>query len=378
MRVLHLLESLGVYGKERVILELAEAQKRAGHAPIIGGLTRWRQPDAQPLLVEAGRRNLETMPLTLRSLSDPFRIDRALRNSGVELVHAHDYKSSLLLAPFRRVGRLPPLVRTLHGYTTVTRFSRMHLYEQLDRWCLRWHDAVVTVTPSMRQPTPRVQAVVIENGITAPAAVVNRAADPDLDAAPAFCRNDLVLGALSRLAPEKNLQALIVALAALHQSDISARLIVVGEGRCRAMLEAEAIRLGVGDRVWLPGFKPDVQPWLALFNLYLQPSWTEGLPIALLEAMYAEVPLLVTPVGGMKGILAAGAAVELPFTGTDIARLVRDLHTSPGGRAKIQATTVRARAVVRERYSSHAMAQRYESLYRRILTNDRPPLRGRS
>lgn len=368
MRVLHVLESAGLYGKERVILELMAAQRREGLAPVIGGITRAPRPAEQPVLKEAAARGLETMPLVVRGPRDPLRVRRAIVGSGIELVHAHDYKSSIVLAPFRRFGTLPPLIRTLHGYTAVARFSRMQAYVLLDRWCLRWHDAVVAVSGAMRTPPGRAP-VVIENGITVPdVAAGDGPDDPDLQIARTFCRDTLVLGSLARLSPEKNLEALIGAVAALDGAGVPVRLIVLGEGRGRAALEAEAARLGVADRVWLPGFKADVRPWLALFDLYLQPSWTEGLPIALLEAMHAGVPLLVTPVGGMTEILAAGAALEIPFAGRDIAPVVRRLHATPDGRAEARAVALRAAARARERYSSESMAGAYRALYERVVS----------
>lgn len=367
MRILHVLESAGLYGKERVILELMAAQRREGLAPVIGGITRAPRPAEQPVLKEAAGRGFETMPLVVRGPRDPLRVRRAIVGSGVGLVHAHDYKSSIVLAPFRRLGTLPPLVRTLHGYTTMSRFSRMQAYVLLDRWCLRWHDAVVAVSGAMRTPTGRAP-VVIENGITVPAAAPDGADDPDLQIARTFCRDALVLGSLARLSPEKNLEALIGAVAALDEAGVPTRLIVLGEGRGRATLEAEAARLGVGDRVWLPGFKADVRPWLALFDLYLQPSWTEGLPIALLEAMHAGVPLLLTPVGGMTEILAAGAAVRIPFAGREIAPVIRRLHATPDGRAEARAVALRAAALASERYSSESMAAAYRALYERVVS----------
>lgn len=365
MRVLHVLDSGGLYGKERVILELMEQQVRRGLEPVLGSITR--TPDEKAVLGAARASGLEGVPLTVRGPGDLWRVRELIVRQRIDLVHAHDYKSSLVIAPLRRFGLVPPLVRTLHR-VFLRGFSRVRLYETLDRWCLRWHDAVVAVTSTIAAETS-VDLTVIENGISTPEAPAGPAdpADPDLETARAFCRDALVLGSLARLSPEKNLTALLEAVAVLEQQGLPAKLIVLGEGRGRPALEAAAERLGVAERVWLPGFKTEVQPWLAFFDFYIQPSFAEGLPISLLEAMHAGVPLLVTPVAGMKDILAHGAAIEIPFDGAALAAVVRAHSQDASARAKAQSVAAVARHLVATHYGSERMADEYLALYRQIL-----------
>lgn len=366
MRVLHVVDSAGVYGKERVILELMEQQARAGLVPILGSITRTTEaPSDKPILRAARERGLEAIALVVRGPGDPWRVRGTIIERRIDLVHTHDYKGSLILAPLRRLRVVPPLVRTLHR-VFIGGVSRLRAYEMLDRWCLRWHDAIVGVTGTIRSETS-LDLTVIENGISPPAKAPAQAPDPDLEAARAFCRDALVLGVLARLSPEKNLRALLEAVAVLGQRGLPTKLIVLGEGRSRALLEAEADRLGVTDRVWMPGFKPEVQPWLELLDLYVQPSIAEGLPISLLEVMHAGVPLLVTPIAGMKDILARGAAIEIPFEGPAIAEVIRAHWETETARARTRAVAETARQLVRTHYGSERMATEYAALYRRVL-----------
>jgi glycosyltransferase involved in cell wall biosynthesis len=366
MRVLHIVDSTGVYGKERVILELMEQQAHAGLFPILGSITRTAGPTSdKPLLRAARERGLEGVGLVVRGPGDPWRVRRAVAEQQIALVHTHDYKGSLILAPLRRCGLVPPLVRTLHR-VFIHGFSKLRAYETLDRWCLRWHDAVAVVTADIRAQTS-LDVTVIHNGISPPAAARADLQDPDLPVARMFCEGALVLGALARLSPEKNLGALLEAVATLEQQGVAARLIILGEGRSRPALEAHARRLGIADRVWLPGFKPAVQSWLQMFDFYLQPSFAEGLPISLLEAMHAGVPLLVTPVAGMNEILAAGAAIEIPFEGSAIADVIRAHWKTREARTRARAIAEIAKQLVRTRYGSERMASEYAALYRRVL-----------
>jgi glycosyltransferase involved in cell wall biosynthesis len=363
MRVLHVVDSGGIYGKERVILELMEQQARTGLVPMLGSIS-WKGED-KPILRAARERGVQGMTLVVRRLGDPLRMRAAILERQIDLVHAHDYKSSLILAPLRRLSVLPPLVRTLHGVLRPG-FSRLQVYEGLDRWCLRWHDAVVAVTDTIQSETS-LDLTVIENGISPPAKRVAQPSDPEFETARAFRQDALMLGSLARLSPEKNLGALLEAVAVLARTGLPAKLIVLGEGPSRRALETQADRLGIADRVWMPGFKPEVQPWLSLFSFYVQASRAEGLPISLLEAMHARVPLLVTPVAGMKDIIATGAAIEIPFEGPAIAAVVRAHWETEAARSRARAIAEAAQQLVRTRYGSERMATEYAALYRQVL-----------
>src|SRR5919106_1527283 len=162
MRVMHVVDSVGVYGKERVILELMEQQVRTGLEPILGSITR--TAEVKPILSAARARGLDGIVLVVRGPGDPLRLRGAIIERRVDLVHTHDYKGSVILAPLRRLGVIPPLVRTVHRLF-IREFRRLRAYETLDRWCLRWHDAVAAVTADIRAQTS-LELTLIENGIS--------------------------------------------------------------------------------------------------------------------------------------------------------------------------------------------------------------------
>lgn len=97
---------------------------------------------------------------------------------------------------------------------------------------------------------------------------------------------------IARLTRQKRLDRLIAAFAQLR--DPSARLLILGEGEERAELEAQACRLGCGDRIEMPGYLPDVAGALHRSDLFVLTSDYEGLPAAVLEAMAANCPVLCT------------------------------------------------------------------------------------
>lgn len=108
---------------------------------------------------------------------------------------------------------------------------------------------------------------------------------------PALEADRPIVGSVGRLAEQKGYDILIEAAALVPE----AQFVVVGDGELRSRLEAQA-----GENVQLTGAREDVPELLASFAVYAQPSRYEGLCLAVLEAQAAGVPVIATPVGGMR------------------------------------------------------------------------------
>lgn len=112
----------------------------------------------------------------------------------------------------------------------------------------------------------------------------------------------LVVGTVAALRPEKNLARLLRAFA-LAAATRPARLVIAGDGPERAALEALARELGIGDRTYWAGHVADPAPLLRGFDIFALSSDTEQMPISLLEAMAAGLPVVATEVGDVATIL---------------------------------------------------------------------------
>ena len=176
-------------------------------------------------------------------------------------------------------------------------------------------DALVLVSPSLLSDPVLAsahaarKAVVIRNGVDV-AEARNRAAGQSPH--PWLEGGDPVVIAIGRLAPQKNFPTLLRAVAQVNQAR-AVRLIILGESRdrSRAELQAQADALGIGERLLLPGTTDNVFAWLARADLFVLPSWWEGSPNVLLEAIAVRVPVAASR--------TAGNAAEI--IGTDYGRL---------------------------------------------------------
>lgn len=175
-----------------------------------------------------------------------------------------------------------------------------------------------------------------------------------------------IVGSLGRLTEQKGYHLLVHALRGLPD----ARLVLVGDGPERASLERLADELGVAGRLTITGWVEDARSHLCGFDIFALPSAWEGMPLGIIEAMHAGLPVIASDVGSVSEVVADGETGYLVSSG-DLEgireRLLR-LSVDPPARARMGE---RGRRVARERFTDTAMAARYEAIYRR-LTQARP------
>lgn len=367
MRVLHTIDSLGIYGAETVLLNLAEAQRQQGHSPVVLSIGN---PGSAPKAVEAAAaaRGIECIPHRMRdglNLGGAAAVLRIAGEQRIDVIHSHGYKTNILLGLVGKRADAPPVVTTLHGWTAKSAFSKLGLYRFLDQRLLGRHDAIVLVNEDMKKlrairSLPSRKVFFVPNGISlAP----ERATADDPIAAKLrefHGEGSVLVGGVGRLSPEKNFGALIEALARLPAELRHVRVALLGTGAQEGPLRAQVAARGLTDRVWLAGYVANARAYLGELDILAIPSLTEGLPMILLEAMAAEVPTVSTAVGAIPNTLA-GCGALVPAGDVDalsaaIAAFAGDL---PAARAKAAA----ARQRVQEHFSAGTMATRYLEVY---------------
>lgn len=234
------------------------------------------------------------------------------------------------------------------------------------RMLARYTDRIVAVSESTRQAMyasfgiPVEQISVVPNGVELPPPIEpsrREALREKLGIAP----DAIVVGSVGRLDAVKAYDRLVAAFAAIATEQSGAVLLLVGEGECRPTLEQQVSEAGLSDRVILAGRRSDARDLLRLMSLFVLPSRSEGLSVALLEAMAGEVPVLVTDVGESRAVVADGeAGFLLP---DDDAQWPHTLSHALGQLGKCADMISSARARVAESYSLSATLDRYEAIY---------------
>lgn len=355
--VAHVTWSLGWGGLERVVLDLCRSLDRERWQPLVVTFT-----DLIPRAEQFAAADIPIATVTQHGFDPtlPHRLARLFRDRNVGLVNAHNFGRYLYAGPAARLAGLPSIY-TEHSRTLRTERALWQLQPRVSRLA----DRVVAVSESLRTflisqlrlPPERVD--LIPNGIDIDVyAGGNRArARAELG----LRDDEPVIGHVGRLVPVKNHRLLLAAYARLTATP--SRLLLVGDGPERPALEQEVARLGLSEQVTFLGIREDVADLLAAMDLFVLSSHSEGLPLAILEAMAAGLPVVATE--------AAGQDVVTPATGRlvpndDPARLaaaMAELIDDPARRARLGAA---AAAEARRRYSLQVMADSYAALYRQL------------
>lgn len=371
MRVLHFIDSGGLYGAEKVLLNLSREMKKSGQfQPMVGCIvTSNDQPCA--LFDEAQKQGLDAVRLVVRNgwlALDLPRVARLLRDLKIDLIHSHGYKASVwgfLIKPWSGI----PIMATCHlWFKTTGQPLKMKAMLVAEKWVYRNYRDVVGVSAPIRDvllssgiASDRIQ--IIENGVEVRALPKISPAEADGIRQSMRLPPDafLVLNA-ARLNRQKGQWNLVKAASLLKKRGEAVHFLIVGDGPLESELKALAKIEGVEDMVTFGGFREDVDNILQLSDAFVLPSLDEGMPMSLLEAIARKVPVVTTPVGDIPQIIIGGRSghvvpVEDPLALADA--LAALLHDPAHGAALAE----RALAEVECRYSSGAMFAKYATVY---------------
>ena len=368
MRIGHLVIGGDVAGGQIVALELARAARARGDQVLFLSPSR----GAFTELVEGeGMRVLPADVARTFRLGGALRLARTLRRERLDVLHTHTALAANVLS--RLAGRLAavPVVSHLHieNHLPPNR-ARARALRALDNATARLAARVVVVSEDTRralqaQGYPERLLEVVPNGI-GPVAQLDdesgRRALTELgllDGAP-------VVGEIARLCDVKGQRDLIKAVARLP----GVRAVLVGEdleagGAYRERLEREAAELGVGDRVLLAGYRP-AETILPALDVFVLPSWIEGMPITVLEAMAHGKPVVATAVGGTAEVVVDGETGLLvpPRDPGRLAAAIDRLLSDPELARRLGEA---GRARVAERFSAETMAGRVLEIYDEVV-----------
>jgi glycosyltransferase involved in cell wall biosynthesis len=264
---------------------------------------------------------------------------------------------------FSKALKLPPLVHHEDGFNADEAVRLKPLRNWFRRIALGRASALVV--PSKRLEAialthwqqPRSKVRLITNGI--PTAAYG--GKPRKDALPRVIKRggELWLGTLAGLRTVKNLPRLVRAFAPLPDEW---QLVILGEGPERDTIREEAIRLGVGHRVHLPGFIGDPSKAVGLFDLFALSSDSEQFPISVVEAMAAGLAVVAPAVGDVASMVAEANQPFIVAANDEaaLARAIDDLASDPARRKAIGAAN---REKARRDYDEGAMVSAYRQTY---------------
>jgi glycosyltransferase involved in cell wall biosynthesis len=211
---------------------------------------------------------------------------------------------------------------------------------------------------------------VVLNGIDAAGWRRDRSREPAARAALGVTGDDVVVGAVGRLEPQKRFDRLIEAVAGVRLDLPHVRLLIAGEGSERPALESLISRLGLGTACRLLGRRDDIASFHHGLDLFVQASDYEGTSNAVLEAMALETPVVATAAGGTRELLRDGDdGVLVPEpTVASLALAIRRTLSDPAG---ARARSAQARRRVETTLSFDARTAVVERVYEQLAAATR-------
>jgi glycosyltransferase involved in cell wall biosynthesis len=303
LRVGMVVNNLDVGGLEKVVISLIRRMQHAGHDPhliCVNGAGKMFDEvaiDSAKVLVHE-KRQVPVFGLSI----DPtlaMAIRRFAGERRLHVLHAHN------LAPLVYAGiasrlflrRRPAVVYSEHNQI----YSASPTVRKRFSYYVRLADRVVAVSHDLKRE-------LAERGHTSDHVEVIHNGVPDVQV-PAFARADaraemlagpdtLLFGTVAVLSKQKGITYLLDAARTVIERIPQARFVIAGDGPLRQSLMQQAVQQGLGEHVRFIGYRQDVPRLMAGFDIYVQPSLWEGLPLVLLEALRAGRPIVATRVGG--------------------------------------------------------------------------------
>jgi len=358
IKVLHVRSTIGLYGAERVLLNLQQdyAMTKSCQSEVFlispqddCELSRGLSAYELPHYVFPSRKKFD--------ISLVKAIRQQINQRGINILHTHDYKS-LIHARMAALGTGVKLVHHIHGSLGNTVSEK--LYSIVELVFMFTANLILTVSEEQRQSYQKRllglrSVTLLPNGTP-------------IDSFAKTTSEDGVLNLImvARFTPEKDHDRAINIVRLAVDKGVQLKLLLLGDGPLFEPIKAKVMSLDLNQSVEFIGYTNDVKRWLMKADLLLMTSKTEGMPMSVLEAMSYGLPVVSTPVGALPNLVSGSGCGEICNTDDDFVACIQryTLKTTLGTEAK------QAWNYIDQNYSIRVQRKKLDSLYQ-ALSGDR-------
>lgn len=366
LNVLHIFSTLPVGGAEMLMLNIVKNIDRGvfditicclGEKGVIG-------EQIEVLGVEVI--SLKCKKIGGFNLSLILRLRDFIKERGFDIVHTHMYHANLYGRIAAWVVDVPVIFSSVHNIYRKRKLHRMLINYLLSKIT----DRIFVATPAVFEDVRRYDRVSAEKIEVLPYGIDTDSFTKKYD------RNiirenlglspeDYVIGNVARLEEAKGQRYLIEAIRILQDRGIKTKCLIIGSGSLEKELKELTINNKLDDTVIFPGTRQDLPEIFSVMDVFVFPSLWEGLPLALLSAMAAGVPVIATHAGGIKDVLVDNRnGIVVPQSDPSaIAEAVKRLMSDEKLRKSL---TEEAKKNIEEYYSAKVMVKKLENIYRTI------------
>ena len=314
----------------------------------------------------------------IRDVLAVLRLAQLIKRERPTILHTHTAKAGAvgrMAALVSGDARPPIVVHTFHGHVLRGYFGPLRTlgFRLLERWLARGTDALVAVSPEVRDDlvrlgvAPREKFTVVRLGIELEARLGSgRNGRDETRRVLGIAPERFTVGWIGRMTGVKRTGDVLLAFKELRERGIDALLCMVGDGPERAQVEQRAHDLGIIRDTLFLGYQEDVAPFYSAFDAMILPSGNEGTPVSAMESLAAGRPVVATRVGGVPDVVRDGEDGFLVELGD-----VRELAGALERLAEDSELRVRmgeaGRARVLPRYAVQRLVDDVDRLYRSLL-----------
>ena len=348
---------------------------------LVGGRVEPGEKSMSHLATEQGVRYVEIdeMGRSVRWADDLralIKMMRLIREFKPDVVHTHTAKAGAIGRTAALLCRVPGRIHTFHGHVFHGYFSpwKTRAFIGIERGLARMSHRIIAISSIQKEDlTATYRITQPEKCVTVPLGFdfskITKGVPGVFRAKFGIPSETHLVGIVARLAPIKNHQLLLRAIAAWkarnpERTPDQVRFVIVGDGECRDELESLTTQLGVDDVVLFAGWQSDTPSIFADLDLNVLVSLNEGTPVALIEGLACGLPILTTDVGGIRDFADASCGTIVPADITPDA-LAEHLHRILNEPRQRLPKEVADR--IRERFDIRRLIGDMDTLYREIL-----------
>ena len=314
------------------------------------------------------QRGINVIPLFQRFNFDPrpfLQLIRLIREHKMDVIQTHGYKESFFGFILKWITR-KRWICFLHGTTEEN--LKVRLYHALDKFLARFSDRIISVSRELAERiVPRryfYKVRILENAVEPNKAEVNPLIVAKWKRRFGVEKSNIIV-CVGRLSPEKGQDVLLDAARGLVNSGLSFQIVLVGDGPSRRNLERKCLQLNLRDHIKFLGQRKDMDMVYAASDILALPSFKEGMPNAILEAMAHGLPIVATRVGSIPEMLKDGIDAMLVPSGDPAAlqTALEDLLRNP---EKARFYREAAAKALFPRFSVAYRVEKMENIYREL------------
>lgn len=364
---MHLTNSLNIGGLETLLLSLLGQIDRKLISPTVCTMT-----PSSSLIPEFEAAEVEVFTLNKKQgLDSTFlrQLVRLLKSQDIDVLHTHNFGAWFYGAIAGKLAGVS-VVNTEHSNVPSHNKRRV----VIERWLSKLSHKVICDSQAVLdymtqyQKIPPHKSVLILNGVdcerfgsTGDTATFRKTLDID--------PHQTAIGIVARLVPVKNHSGLLQAIKVLMEQTSAFKLIIVGDGPEKSSLQELSKQLGLNDVVTFTGARRDIPQIMSALDIFVLNSFSEGLPITLLEAMAARKSVVATRVGGIPEILGNDGQAGTLVPRDNPAAVANALEELIQDKDKRTLMGLTARERVLQKASLGSMSRSYEAVYQECVAD---------